>query len=49
MAKRQKTVDTKKTILDSLAERLESMLTNNLHLSKQKKVEIIHYNGKSSK
>ncbi len=40
--KRQKTIDTKETILDSLADMLENMLTNNLDLSKQKKVEIIH-------
>ncbi len=40
--KRQKTIDTKETILNSLANMLENMLTNNLDLSKQKKVEIIH-------
>jgi hypothetical protein len=40
--KRQKTIDTKETILDSLADMLENILTNNLNLSKQKKVEIIH-------
>ncbi len=40
--KRQKTINTKETILDSLADILENMLTNNLHLSKQKKVEILH-------
>jgi hypothetical protein len=40
--KRQKTIDTKEIILDSLADILENMLTNNLNLSKQKKVEIIH-------
>jgi len=40
--KKQKTIDTKEAIVDSLADILENMLTNNLHLSRQKKVEIIH-------
>jgi len=42
MAKDSKLVNKKEAIFDSLAGILENMLTNNLHLSKQKKVEIIH-------
>ena len=41
-ARRQATINTKEAILDSLADMLEKMLTVNLHLSKQNKVEIIH-------
>ena len=42
MSERQNAINTKETILNSLADMLEKMLTNTLNLSKQKKVEIIH-------
>jgi fructose-1-phosphate kinase PfkB-like protein len=40
--KKQAAINTKETILDSLADMLEKMLTSNLNLTKQNKVEIIH-------
>jgi len=46
MAKKSKLVNKKEAILDSDTDILENMLTNNLHLSKQKKVEIIHWLNK---
>ncbi len=39
---RETTINTREAILDSFSGMLEKMLTINLHLSKQKKVEIIH-------
>jgi len=46
MSERQNAINTKETILNSLADMLEKMLTNTLNLSKQKKVEIIHLPNK---
>lgn len=40
--KTQQTINARENLLDSLAGMLEKMLTNNLHLSRQDKVSIVH-------
>ena len=40
--RREEIVNSKESILDSLAEMLEMMLTLNINLSREKKLEVIH-------